>query len=49
LIIALVRGARANSNPWGSRSYEWEAASPPIKHNFETTPAFTRGPYEYDS
>ena len=35
LIYALVRGAIAGDNPWGSRGYEWDTPSPPPKHNFD--------------
>jgi cytochrome c oxidase subunit 1 len=47
LIWALFRGPRAERNPWGSRSYEWLAPSPPPPHNFEEPLAITRGPYDY--
>jgi cytochrome c oxidase subunit I len=45
--VALARGARAPANPWQSRSYEWEAPSPPPTHNFVTPPRIERGPYEF--
>jgi cytochrome c oxidase subunit 1 len=48
LLWALFAGPPAGDNPWRSRSYEWLAASPPPKHNFASTPAFTAGPYDYD-
>ncbi len=47
LAVALVRGPRASSNPWDSRSFEWLSASPPPEHNFESLPSFERGPYDY--
>jgi cytochrome c oxidase subunit 1 len=47
LAIALVRGPRAERNPWGSRGYEWLAPTPPPVHNFIEQPAFERGPYDY--
>jgi cytochrome c oxidase subunit 1 len=47
LAVALVRGPRAERNPWGSRCYEWRAPTPPPKHNFLEQPAFERGPYDY--
>jgi len=49
LIFALVRGKVAGSNPWGSRGYEWETSSPPIKENFEVTPVITRDPHSYQN
>jgi cytochrome c oxidase subunit 1 len=35
------------ANPWGGRTMEWEAASPPITHNFEEQPVLRHGPYDY--
>jgi cytochrome c oxidase subunit 1 len=35
------------ANPWGSRTLEWEASSPPITHNFEGQPVLQHGPYDY--
>jgi cytochrome c oxidase subunit 1 len=48
LLVAAFTGERAPANPWGSRSYEWYAASPPPKDNFDTEPVFSLGPYDYD-
>jgi cytochrome c oxidase subunit 1 len=47
LIWALFKGERAERNPWGSRSYEWLAPTPPPVHNFEGPLAIERGPYDY--
>ena len=47
LVFALVRGKVAGPNPWGSRGYEWETSSPPIKENFEVTPVITQDPHSY--
>ena len=47
LIHALLRGKKAPRNPWGAATLEWACSSPPISHNFHTTP--TAGdPYDYD-
>jgi cytochrome c oxidase subunit 1 len=46
LLHALLWGERAAQNPWESTGYEWDAASPPPEHNFETLPVVERGPYE---
>src|SRR5262249_48147881 len=48
LLVALRWGERAGRNPWGSRTYEWETASPPPKHNFPAPPIIDRGPYAYE-
>ncbi len=47
LIYALRHGAPAGDNPWDSRSFEWRTSSPPIEHNFESTPEFSPGTYDY--
>jgi Heme/copper-type cytochrome/quinol oxidases, subunit 1 len=48
LLLSLFNGQKAPRNPWGGVSLEWETASPPIEHNFETAPVATRGPYDFD-
>ena len=47
LLASLRKRPDAPPNPWGGRTLEWEAQSPPITHNFETTPVLTHGPYDY--
>ncbi|MBC7742408.1 MAG: cbb3-type cytochrome c oxidase subunit I [Bdellovibrionaceae bacterium] len=47
VIKGLTSGAKAPKNPWGSKTLEWHAESPPIMHNFEQDPIVTAGPYEY--
>jgi cytochrome c oxidase subunit I len=37
----------AATNPWHSRSLEWQVATPPPVHNFDRIPIVTAGPYEY--
>ena len=49
LLASLKNGARAPQNPWGGRSLEWVAASPPITENFARTPRITNGPYEFNA
>ncbi|MBS2026312.1 MAG: cbb3-type cytochrome c oxidase subunit I [Deltaproteobacteria bacterium] len=46
LLHALIWGERAAQNPWDSRGYEWDTATPPPEHNYEIIPQITRGPYE---
>ncbi len=48
-VQSLVAGKKATANPWGGMSMEWEAASPPIEHNFHREPVMTHGPYDYDT
>lgn len=47
LVASLRKKPDAPANPWGGRTLEWEAGSPPITHNFETTPVVTHGPYDF--
>ncbi len=47
LLASLRKPYDAPANPWGGKTLEWETASPPITHNFETTPVLTHGPYDY--
>ena len=46
-IGTLVRGKRAELNPWHDNGLEWTVASPPPHGNFATTPTVYRGPYEF--
>lgn len=47
LALSLFNGKKAGPNPWGATGLEWNTESPPITHNFETTPKVVCGPYEY--
>ena len=47
IIHGLIWGAKASKNPWGSKTLEWQTASPPPHENFDKTPEVTGGPYEY--
>lgn len=47
LVHSLIKGKRASSNPWGSRSLEWQTSSPAPLHNFEHVPVIINGPYDY--
>ena len=46
-LISAKRGAKAPANPWGGKTLEWQAESPPVLENFKSTPTVTTGPYEY--
>jgi cytochrome c oxidase subunit 1 len=48
LIWSLKFGEKAGANPWDARGLEWEAASPPITHNFEVIPTVTHPAYAYE-
>jgi cytochrome c oxidase subunit I len=49
LVRSLKNGPRAPKNPWGGRSLEWEAESPPVTENFVETPIVTHGPYDFNA
>ncbi len=47
-IHSLVAGKPASANPWGGLTFEWEAESPPIEHNFHHEPLCQHGPYDFE-
>lgn len=47
IVHAIFRGPKANSNPWGAKTLEWQTVSPPPHENFYEQPVVTAGPYEY--
>jgi len=44
--LAFAR-VRAERNPWGSLSLEWQLPSPVPVQNFDHTPVFENDPYGY--
>jgi cytochrome c oxidase subunit 1 len=46
-ITSMIRGPRAEKNPWKANTLEWTADSPPPHGNFPVMPTVYRGPYEY--
>ncbi len=44
---SMVRGPRAERNPWQATTLEWATASPPPHGNFDEPQACYRGPYVY--
>jgi cytochrome c oxidase subunit 1 len=47
LIWSLRNGPPAGPNPWDAKGLEWQTASPPPTHNFETIPVVDRPAYDY--
>lgn len=47
LIHSILKGKKAEDNPWGGVSLEWATATPPIEHNFHEVPVVTHGPYDF--
>jgi len=46
-INSMLRGPKAEKNPWKSNTLEWTADSPPPHGNWREMPTVYRGPYEY--
>jgi cytochrome c oxidase subunit 1 len=46
-IASLVRGRKAEKNPWKANTLEWTTESPPPHGNWAEMPTVYRGPYEY--
>jgi cytochrome c oxidase subunit 1 len=44
---SLVRGPRAEDNPWKVGTLEWTVSSPPPHYNYKEIPTVLRGPHEY--
>jgi len=47
LIWSLFERRRAEDNPWGGATLEWQTRTPPPVLNFDAAPDMSRGPYEY--
>jgi len=47
LFYSIVKGPKADKNPWKANTLEWVAESPPPHGNFPELPSVYRGPYEY--
>jgi cytochrome c oxidase subunit 1 len=47
LFYSIVKGPKADKNPWKANTLEWVAESPPPHGNFPELPTVYRGPYEY--
>ena len=46
-IASIVRGRKAEKNPWKANTLEWTTDSPPPHGNWAEMPTVYRGPYEY--
>jgi len=46
-VNSLMRGPKAEKNPWRSNTLEWTTESPPPHGNWAELPHVYRGPYEY--
>ncbi len=48
LLAALWKGKKAEANPWGGVTLEWQTSSPPPLENFETRPEIPERPYAFN-
>ncbi len=47
MIWSMLKGKRADANPWHARTLEWLVPSPPPHENFEELPYIVAWPYDY--
>jgi cytochrome c oxidase subunit 1 len=52
MIVVLIRGylygEKADRNPWGGVTLEWQTKSPPPLQNFDKAPELSeKGPYDF--
>ncbi|RME05257.1 MAG: cytochrome c oxidase subunit I [Planctomycetota bacterium] len=47
LLHGLLRGEKADDNPWGGSTLEWQVPSPPPLVNFTTPPVVNKDPYDF--
>ena len=47
LFYSVFKGKKAQDNPWGGMTFEWQTQTPPPVLNFDTLPEMTTGPYDY--
>jgi len=43
----VIKRERAETNPWHSKSIEWQLPTPVPTHDFDRTPVFDSDPYPY--
>ena len=46
-IYSLIKGPKAEQNPWQVGTLEWTLPSPPKSHNFDEIPVVKCGPHEF--
>jgi len=47
MVYSLLKGEKAEANPWRARTLEWQTSSPPPVENFPAPPRVIGGPYDY--
>jgi len=48
-IHSMIKGEKAEANPWGAATLEWTLEAPIPHGNFETVPTIYNGPHEYSN
>jgi cytochrome c oxidase subunit 1 len=48
LAVALFNGKKAEQNPWGGVTLEWQIPTPPPLENFDVIPVITARPYVFN-
>ncbi len=48
LVVALFKGKKAEQNPWGGVTLEWQIPTPPPLENFAEIPTITERPYIFN-
>jgi cytochrome c oxidase subunit I len=48
LVVALFKGKKAEQNPWGGVTLEWQISTPPPKENFSEIPVIRDRPYIFN-
>ena len=46
--LALFKGRKAEQDPWGGITLEWQVPTPPPLENFDEIPVITRPPYDFN-
>jgi cytochrome c oxidase subunit I len=47
-VVALFKGGKAEQNPWGGVTLEWQIPTPPPLENFTTIPIIDKRPYIFN-
>jgi cytochrome c oxidase subunit 1 len=48
LVVALFKGKKAEQNPWGGVTLEWQIPTPPPSENFSVIPEIKGRPYVFN-
>jgi cytochrome c oxidase subunit 1 len=48
-LTSMFAGKKAEANPWGVGTLEWQIPSPPPHHNYDEIPHVLHGPHEFNN